>query len=152
MAEAVARAIKRVRVLQRDGLQRHHGDDGAGVGFGGVDAISFLAHRHRLAAYQRVAVVIFHLAPRTAVDDRLIAVPARAFLALHRAHGDRAELDSLHRPPRLRVALYDLDPVKAGLLECGEERALFHRAGYASAPQLGVVAQMGRHRLIADDI
>src|SRR5215469_12009622 len=152
MADSVARTIKRLGIFDRSRLQRRHRDDRAGVGLGRVDEERLLAYRHRLAAHQSVAVVVFNLSPWTPINHRLIAVPARTLLALHRANGNRPKFDSLHGTPRLCVALEDLDSMKAGLLECGQERALFHRSGYASAPQFRVVAQMGGNRLITDDV
>src|SRR5579875_3522782 len=136
MAYAVARAIKRPRVGQRNRLKRRHCYNRAGVGLRRVDTISLLAHRHRLAAHQRVPVIVFDLAPWTAVNHGMIAVPARAFLALHGTDCDRSELDSLHGAPWLGVALDDLDTVKARLLKCGQKGALFHRPRDASAPQI----------------
>jgi len=64
----------------------------------------FVADGGPLAAFEAVAVVVEHLFERAAVDDRLVALKARALLAFVRLKGDRAELDALDRPPRLGVA------------------------------------------------
>src|SRR5438067_13753453 len=68
-----------------------------------------IAHRHPLAALQRMAVVVNHFAPGAFVDDRLIALKARALLAFEGADSNAAEFDAMNRLPRRVGSLDDLD-------------------------------------------
>ena len=126
---------------------RRHGDQVAGVRLARVERERLLADRHRHAADQRVAVVVPHLAPRAAIDDRLVRVPARSLLALVRCHRHCTELDSLDRAPRRRAALEDLDSIKAGTGERSEKLRLLQRARDAAAPQLRIGLEVCRHQL-----
>src|SRR5580704_18306870 len=152
MACGVPRAIEDRCGLRCDSFTRRHGQDLFTVRRARVDAERFLAYRHRLATRERMPVVIFDLAPRSAIDDRLVAVEASTLLAFERAHRERAKLDSFDGTPRNGVALEDLDAVKARLFEGAEELVLFQCARHASAPELRIVLQMVGDRFVGDDI
>src|SRR5262245_21099171 len=79
-------AIEGLRARERDLLPGRDGDDLRGVGGVGQDAVRLVAHGHALPAQQDVPVVVLDLLPRSLVDDRLVALPARALLSLAGGH------------------------------------------------------------------
>src|SRR5271163_1163719 len=88
MACGVPRAIEDRSGLGRDSLERRHRQDVLTVRRARIDAERLFAYRHRLATRERMPVVVFDLAPRSAIDDRLIAIEAGTLLAFERAHRD----------------------------------------------------------------
>src|SRR6266852_3652364 len=116
------------------------------------ELISLIADRVALAAFHAVMVVVQHLLEGAFVNDRLLALEARALLAFERLHGHRSEFDPPHDAPRRGVALQNLNAIKTGVHEGLEETALGQRARDAAGPQLGIVLQFSGHGFIADDV
>ena len=110
------------------------------------------AHRDARAARQNMVVVVHHLLPRATINDRLVALDIWTFLALVGSDGKRAELNALDRLIGLRLKILYVNAVELRLFE-GLEKIFFkERAGNTAAPECGVIRDVIRDRLIADNV
>src|SRR5437660_1131366 len=81
IADRIRAAVERLRLFRRDRLDWFDKIKLAAIRLALIEIERLIAHRHPLAALQRVAVVVDHFAPGAFVDDGLIALEARALLA-----------------------------------------------------------------------
>src|SRR5947208_15813470 len=87
IADRIRATVERCGVLRRDRLNRLDEIELAAIRLALVQVERLIAHRHPLAALQRVAVVVDHFAPGAFVNDRLIALQAQALLAFEGSAG-----------------------------------------------------------------
>ena len=97
-----------------------------------------VADRHPRAARVDMAVVVFDLLERAAIDHGLIAFEAGALFALVSHDGHRSELDAFDRAPRVTLPFDDLDAMKASFFKCRQELVFAERTRDAARPKLRV--------------
>ncbi len=151
-ADGIAAAVVGGGFVKRDQFGWRDGRDVLGVRGAIVDAVGLVTDGHAFAAAEGVAVVVGDRLPGTVVDDRLPAIEAGALFAFPGADSHAAKLDAFHNGPRLLLACHQFDAVKASVGEGVEETVFAKRTADAAAPQLGVVLEVLRNVLVADDI
>ena len=80
----IARTVEDTGFFERHLLSRRDENELILIWWFGIDLEGFLANRHPHAARQDVVVIVHHLLPRTAINDRLIALDAGLLLFLCR--------------------------------------------------------------------
>src|SRR5262245_18638773 len=151
-ALVITRAVEWARFFHGDFLPRRHENELAGVRRLCIELECFLAYRHARAALQRMAVVVNHLLPRTAINHRLVALDAGSLFPLVGSHGDGAKLNAFNGLVWLAAQLFDLDAVELGFLESGKKFFFLESAGNARAPKIRIFRRIIRHRFVADAI
>ena len=144
MAQCRARTIEGLRLRQRYIDNRIDELEELAIRRLLVKIVGLVANRVTPTALHPMIVVVEHFLERAAINHGLIALETFALFALERLDRDGTKLDSLHGPPRLRVAFQDLDSVKPGVLESCEKTFFGERAGNATAPKLRIVLQLLR--------
>src|SRR6266566_8199235 len=86
-----------------------------------VKVVGLVANGITLSALHPMIVVIEHFLERTAINHGLIALETFALFPFERLDRYGTKLDPLHRPPRIRIALENLDSVKPSGFESGEK-------------------------------
>src|SRR6266480_2022863 len=117
-----------------------------------VKIVSLVANRVTLAAFHSMIVVIKHFLERSAINHGLIALETFALFPFEHLDRYGTKLDPLHRPPRIRIALENLDSVKPSVVKSGEETFFSKRTGNAAAPKLRILLHFFRNFLVAHNV
>src|SRR5439155_5638093 len=86
-----------------------------------VKVVRLVANCVTLAAFHSMIVVIEHFLERAAVDHGLVPLETFALFPFERLECYGTKLDPLHRPPRIEIALENLDSVKTRPFKRGEQ-------------------------------
>jgi hypothetical protein len=145
-------AIERQGCRERDRFERFDELEELSVGSLTIEVEGLVADRVSPTADQSMAIIIDDLFEWPPVDDRLVALEARALFALVGLDGERAELESLDSTPGLDGSIENSNTVKPDVFESGKKAFLGQCTGDATAPEVGIVLQCHGNGLIRHDV
>src|SRR5262245_6015307 len=113
MPQRSARAIERLCLAQRNIDNRMDKLEELSIRRFFVKVVGLVTDRVALTALHSVIVIIQHFLEGAAINHGLVALVTFPLFAFERFHRYRPKLDPLNGPPRIAVALEDLNSVKA---------------------------------------
>ena len=137
----IARTVEGTGFFERHLLSRRDENELIFIWCFGIDLKGFLANCHPHAARQDVVVIVHNLLPRTAIDDRLIALYAGSFFSFVGRDCDGTKLNPFHSLIRHGTEVFNAEAIELRVFEGLKKRFFKKGTGNTATPERWIIRQ-----------